>query len=605
MLDNKPLSRRFAVDFSARNALEFMEFLSFDDGKMIVMFRQFLHTHDLSLPVVACARLHASSRVEQTLGPIIMRADLLEAPRCPSCSQVGRQCQCSFESYAPNGTVSKATYTWNQFASRFMHKARLGTVKLRITAVLPNVGEMRIMDDDIAVVNVMQRGQTEYMSLLRRKAVHGLGINVVMPRSEAFVLSTSVENDFIDLHNSYVSRKHARDVEEDDPSSVLLEPAVLDITGTGPVLESSPNGAAYSDTIESADDNLYMFPDILNAGDSPGHPADIAAITPILGAEVAPVVPDVTSILDPFGKEEPFVNRRSTCTSNQTASLQAPNTTGSPAQTDILNDIEDIISPPGSLLHSQGDAVNGPAPPEPPLDLLDSTPVGQYGGNRTSAIASEHSTTHVTNSGTAYAGPAKRKKRTKSQPHGDSGTDVEKKNACNTCSARFKMRGDLLRHIALVHQKKKMYNCQACGKAFGHSGHLNRHFKSKHLNERRFKCQICGFRFFQQSHLQSHIGHIHGAKKAFSCQECGYRAQNKSALTRHMDESHAEPKSEPTSKPTQDWSDITAPENVAQVPSTDVGYTFAFDGDLGIPAFPNQQMGSSFAADSVTAQLSR
>lgn len=546
MLDRRPIARRFAVDMSTQDALEFMEFLSFDDGKTIVMFRQFLHTHDQSLPVVACATLHAASNVEQTLGPLLMRADLFEAASCPVCGHAGRKCRCTFDSYAPNTLVRKSTFNWNQFSSRIMNKARSGTIKLQMIAFLPGVGEMRIMDKEIAAVNVLQKGSTEYMTLLRRKAVHGLGINVLVPRADAQVLSQSIENDFVDLHNSYVSRKRVRDLEESDALDFLQEiedAETLDITGalldsvTGPLLKPSLN-TVLPDAAPFKPNEFILSPIPYTNITAPNMDNTIEPLslqtTVVAKEETEPALIESNffakgspATLDPLLSTDFSATR-------PPAPGQMSELTG--RETDILRDIELILSPDGG-------PTCGEKQPEymPNVDLLDNSttnPNVQW----TSSISSEDSASDrkPRKTATATTKPPKRARAPSSrgqvsaQTSSDSTSESDKKHVCKMCTSRFKMRGDLLRHVKTVHEGKKMYTCKTCGKAFGHSGHLNRHVSSVHLQQRRFKCQFCGFQFFQASHLQSHIGHIHSAKKPYRCEFCGVRVNSEAALKSHM-----------------------------------------------------------------------
>lgn len=605
MLNKKPITRRFAVDFSTKEALEFMEFAAFDDGKIVVMFRQFIHTLDLSLPCVACARLHAASNVEQTLGPVLMRADLFEAACCPRCGQVGKACRCSFDSYAPNAAVRKSTYTWNQYSTAFMRKARVGTIKLRMTATLPVVGELRIVDDEVPVLNVLQKGDTEYMNLLRRKAVLGLGITVIMPRADTLVMAKAVESDFIDLHNSYVTRKRILEIGEEQPEQALPMPmpptATLDLTQAQSFIAEGLGPTSADSTIESVDDFLAIFPDMFTAT-SPRHPDVVFAEDTAVEESAIPMpeLPEVDDSFDLFGKAEPEVTADLLMNPNMTIA-STTNIAGQPAaskadivDSDIVDSIEQILSPPGS--QTQTAPVQPLFQNELPPEMLTNATNATGGSNATvgtdalwsSSVSSENSNRELPlqeGPGIQIGSDAKRKKttakRTKPQAVGDV-DDSEKKHSCTyaNCSSKFKMRGDLLRHIKIVHEGKKMYTCETCGKKFGHSGHLNRHIQSVHLQHRPFKCKFCGFRFFQQSHLQSHIGHIHDQKKAFSCKECGYRAPSQNALKNHTDDVHS----------------IAQQADMLGCPFTDCESTFAFDSDLNIHILTTHSIATNIVA---------
>lgn len=559
MLNKVPLSRRFAVDFSSCDALEFMEFVTFADGHVVVMFRQFLHTHDLSLPVVACARLHAPSNIQDTLGPVLMRADLFEAACCPACGQIGKQCRCSFESYAPSTAVRKSTHTWNQFSGSFMYKARLGTVKLRMTAVLSSNVEMCVIDNEVPVVNVLQKGDTEYMRLLKRKAVHGLGINVVMPRADTFVMAQSVEHDFIDLHNSYITRKRIRGTEAEDAAGAILDEAVadqpfsLDLSLAGNMFADTPDDRNYADSLESVDEMLSICPGIFSTA-TPPHILSKGTKDKALSIErvSSPLLPDLRDTMQGFppkvGREltsDLLLGATFSTSSDSKAALQACR------QGDIVDDIEQILS----SSNAQAEAIETRPDMKKPLELLQpgegkSIECADTSATTVAATVTESDEQAVVNRGqlaemqsratTAKKAKTSAKRSKKLTDSEDSGADGDKKHACTVCASRFKMRGDLLRHVKIVHEGKKMYTCATCGKSFGHSGHLNRHISSVHLQQRRFKCQFCGFQFFQASHLQSHIAHIHAEKKAFSCEECGFRASDHSGLKIHVEEKHAE-----------------------------------------------------------------
>lgn len=556
MLNKRPISRRFAVDFSTKEALEFMEFAAFEDGKIVVMFRQFIHTLDLSLPCLACARLHNTSNVEQTLGPVLMRADLFEAACCPRCGQVGKACRCSFDSYAPNAAVRKSTYTWAQYSSAFMKKARVGTIKLRMTATLPGVGEMRIVDDEIPVLNVLQKGDSEYMNLLRRKAVQGLGVHVIMPRADTLVMEKATESDFIDLHNSFVTRKRIREFGEEQLGEALTMPptATFDLTQAQSFMDEAL-GPTSTDSVESVDDFFAIFPSMFTAT-SPRNPDVVVAQETVVEETTIPMpeMPEVDDSFDLFGKAEPEVTADLFMSPNMTiASTTSIADQAIAPSADILDPIELILSPPGSQTQI--------APVQPlfqddvsiPLEMLTNANGATDRNNATvatnglwsSSVSSRNSNKELplqVGRETQGSGAKRKKttaKRTKPQAVGDV-DDSEKKHSCTytNCSSKFKMRGDLLRHIKIVHEGKKMYTCETCGKKFGHSGHLNRHIQSVHLQHRPFKCKFCGFRFFQQSHLQSHIGHIHGQRTSLSCKECGYRASSENALKSHTDDVH-------------------------------------------------------------------
>lgn len=611
MADMKPVSRRFAVDLSTRDALEFMEFDTFDNGKVMVAFRRFLHTRDSSLPCLVNITLHAPSNVRNTLGPVIVRASLLEAASCPACGQVGSGCFCNFnEEYAPFAPIKRQTVTWGHFTSQFMNKTRIGTVRFSISAVLANFGEVPVANQSLHVVNVLQKGNTKYLNLLRRKAVHGLGVNVVAPRIDSFVLSYADENDFVSLHNQYMARKRARvgtfepvndysaerdkcitlphDVDEGggggggggggDGSNVVAEPTRLptkDLSVSERVHTHSPippRTLSYQptsdspDSIYSVDDMLSIFPTMSDTSNmlttgvplEPNQPESeanfnrcIETISNTCGSKrnepaESSVVPGVqlpnASSDSLFGSSKTPIFDTSTICTPPPFTNRPPTPRTAQHHASILNEIEHILSPTEHPEKSTADNLAGTSG-DTVTDQIDGTGSSQSlcSVQSDKQIASEDEQDDADarkDSVERKSGKKVGRKRTKrkASSSGDGeldDNDEDKKHACKKCSSRFKMRGDLLRHVKIVHEGKKMYTCQFCSKKFGHSGHLNRHIQSVHLHQRRFKCQLCGFQFYQASHLQSHMNHIHNEKKGTTCKGCGLRLKSQAAHRNH------------------------------------------------------------------------
>lgn len=505
MLNKKPIARRFAIDVTVQDALEFMEFDTFEDGKIVVAFRRFLHTRDHALPCLATVDLHEASTVRNTLGPVIMRAEVLEAANCPSCGRAGASCMCEFLDYqSPSAPVKRKTFTWNDFTAQFMNKAQLGRIHMRILAFLPHVGEVEVFRSEVNAVNVLQKGDNQYLNLLRRKAVHGLGVSVVMPRADTFVISSAEENDYLSLHNAFLTRKRKR---IESPTNVAWD-----------------NTPDVQDSVFGIEDVFSILPDVLDTS--------------------------ITSIESEVEEEEGIFDMSTICTPPVDNTPLTPRT-AQHRQT-ILNDIEQILMPGPSRTGAVTQLVEAST-----QRIATSPPSVQDDG--TAAVVYDHSNDDdgsgtvgsVGTGGTVGAETSKSSIKTKRRGKRKAGSedfqtnynnsvpiqteeDEERKHACTLCKSRFKMRGDLLRHVKIVHQGKKMFTCPTCGKQFGHSGHLNRHISSVHLQQRRFKCQLCGFHFFQASHLQSHINHIHNnANKQFECNHCGIRLKNRSTLRTH------------------------------------------------------------------------
>lgn len=555
MLDKKPTARRFAVDLSIRDALEFLEFVHFDDGMLVIAFRRFLHTRDGALPVVVSARLHAPSPVPGVLGPVRMRAEAFEAACCPNCGQSGRECKCDFGTSPPTSIVTKNTHSWNQFTGMFMRKANHGTIRLRMFGYLEGLGECKVYDDYVPVLNVLQKGDTEYCNVLRRKAVQGMGVNVVMPRLESLMLPFADEVDFVNLHNSYVAKKRSRDVEQvsvQDEERFVDHKQILNYQQADQVNISNPNELLTTtpvfttESLESVEDPANLLGSFFASEDSPN-------VSIGLPRKSTPTLQNTPTAFTTQTSESPNVSPQSLLDQNILAALQQQEqqeqTPILPSSSEILRHIEVILSPQQTdnnhgipHISAQNPYVTAMQP---------ATNMGQY----TSSASSEDSMhapkgVHMNNNALIAEMPiqemkpkvsTKRVKPASQQPASDV-DDADKKHACKQCSSKFKMKGDLIRHVKIVHQGKKMYTCDSCGKAFGHSGHLNRHISSVHLQQRRFGCQFCGFHFYQASHLQSHIKHIHSAKKKFECKQCGIYLNDQYDLDMHLTNAQCAPR---------------------------------------------------------------
>lgn len=80
---------------------------------------------------------------------------------------------------------------------------------------------------------------------------------------------------------------------------------------------------------------------------------------------------------------------------------------------------------------------------------------------------------------------------------------------CKECRRAFKEKGNLNKHVASVHEKRKTQACPHCSKLFAFKDGLVRHISQVHLNERPFHCAPCRQWFKQLSHLAKHNKTIH------------------------------------------------------------------------------------------------
>lgn len=80
---------------------------------------------------------------------------------------------------------------------------------------------------------------------------------------------------------------------------------------------------------------------------------------------------------------------------------------------------------------------------------------------------------------------------------------------CPKCDKVFSIVGNLNKHMAAVHDKKKAHKCDYCPASFAFRDGLNRHVSTVHLNQRRYTCGECQRKFKHEWHLNKHMRTIH------------------------------------------------------------------------------------------------
>ena len=60
------------------------------------------------------------------------------------------------------------------------------------------------------------------------------------------------------------------------------------------------------------------------------------------------------------------------------------------------------------------------------------------------------------------------------------GKKLEKPHKCTNCNSEFRSKGDLNRHVNIVHEGKKPHKCDICDKAFTRKNTLTNHMKKIH-----------------------------------------------------------------------------------------------------------------------------
>lgn len=92
--------------------------------------------------------------------------------------------------------------------------------------------------------------------------------------------------------------------------------------------------------------------------------------------------------------------------------------------------------------------------------------------------------------------------------------------SCDQCGLIFGNKGNLTKHIQVVHDKERPYPCQSCDMAFGKRSNLVKHIQLVHKRVRPFACTQCDATFGQRSNLAAHMRTVHERQRPFPCELC-------------------------------------------------------------------------------------
>ncbi|CAH1772347.1 unnamed protein product, partial [Owenia fusiformis] len=120
---------------------------------------------------------------------------------------------------------------------------------------------------------------------------------------------------------------------------------------------------------------------------------------------------------------------------------------------------------------------------------------------------------------------------------------AEKKHKCEECSSCFALPSDLKWHKFIHHSDEKPFLCEDpnCNFKCKRPWELKEHKQRKHANTRPFKCGICDFRFKMVGDLKKHMD-VHLGEKNIQCDLCHKKFICQKYLAKHKKNMHTENK---------------------------------------------------------------
>ena len=104
----------------------------------------------------------------------------------------------------------------------------------------------------------------------------------------------------------------------------------------------------------------------------------------------------------------------------------------------------------------------------------------------------------------------------------------------------FGNKGDLERHVKIIHEKIKSYICKSCEKNFGKQSDLGK----------AYKCNSCERSFGVKGSLKGNLKTVHGKRRDFSCDVCCKKLSSNFILKKHIQIFHTNIKSKSTGNKT-------------------------------------------------------
>ena len=109
---------------------------------------------------------------------------------------------------------------------------------------------------------------------------------------------------------------------------------------------------------------------------------------------------------------------------------------------------------------------------------------------------------------------------------------------CSICSVWFISTYDLKKHVKSVHKGKKLFDCTFCAEKFLKNDDLTSHLLRAH-NFNPLECSQCNIEFISKKILAKHMALVHEGKKLFECKLCTQNFLTRSDRTSHLSLVHS------------------------------------------------------------------
>jgi hypothetical protein len=494
-----PKTRRMAIDLACSDPLELVEVCHFDNCAVAVIVRRYHRTIAHDMPLIGYAALHvgvdlnrASARLagassfQDIFGPPALTAEFYEASSCIVCG--AGDCVRMLLEKSPSGRMR---------------------ITMRADAPPPASTPRVVYERESLIVNVVMGGEGEYQDMIRRRTVHGLGLSVTSSPNldPRHLCQPRVHMAYLAPYSPYLPPCRPLDATEEAQKPTFSFDSSDDEAASAVWIQSN-RGVAVPVVLPKARRSRYVEPHLalmegVYEDAVPGFGSNQTAC--YANASAVNIAPPLQTF--PLPTAEPcFGPLECSCSAVATDDALETRSALPWMQSDQYRQFGGEDCGIGELKYSEPEIwhpVTGElsmpdrpiAPPTvtpsvvmsastvampiaPGLTLASSGSNGDVptstslGGKRedfcsvdvVDSFVEEIEMANITGGNDVV-------EYTISM---EDGLDNERRFSCSLCSSRFKLRTDMMRHIARIHGKERNFVCPICERAFGVRVHVSR-----------------------------------------------------------------------------------------------------------------------------------